>query len=72
MSKASWAFKKTDFRRVIEAAQAAGVNKFSVDVDRNGTISLTVGESPVVQPVRDIADAVRREREEDRRARRLG
>ena len=53
----------------IKAAKAAGIDKFRVDIDPDGGISLTVGEGA---PIKDLTDAVRREREEDRRARRLG
>jgi hypothetical protein len=72
MPKASCRFRHSELTRAIKAAKVAGVDKFRIDIDPNGTISLTVGESAVAQPIKDLTDAVRREREEDRRARRFG
>ena len=72
MPKATCRFRYSELTRAIKAAKAAGVDDFKVNIDPDGTISLIVGQSATPQPIKDLADAVRREREEDRRARRFG
>ncbi len=44
MSKGPAAFKKTDIRRAVEAARAAGLQVAGVEVRRDGSIFVRYGE----------------------------
>jgi hypothetical protein len=46
MSQGPWRFRKTDFKRAVEAAKSAGLRLSAVRVTRNGDIELVQGEPP--------------------------
>ena len=57
MSRGTQLFKQSDLTRALKAAKAAGVEVARIEIAKDGTIAIDIGEMPVdTKPTKGSAD----------------